>query len=261
MGEQEMPLRTIQDLEAIEHVSFAARLNVHSTYQLIREAATQDPERMAIALLSGRKRSDQPARISYNALLNGLHQAANLLADLGIGSQDVIALLLPDLLETYLLFWGGQAAGIICPIDPWLPVEQIVALLQMTKAKMLVAPGPQVSQDMWHKAEGACAAVKSITTVLQVPGPGKERDGVYAFDDLLHDYPSDHLFAGSEITLDDIAIYFPTSNMNGTPRLVPLTHGNLLYAAWVLGIALTVRPEEVLMRGLSHFIQGWLVGG
>ena len=34
-----MLLRTIQDLEAIEHVPGASRLTVHSTYELIREAA------------------------------------------------------------------------------------------------------------------------------------------------------------------------------------------------------------------------------
>jgi fatty-acyl-CoA synthase len=117
MGEQEMFLRTIQDLEAIEHVPLAARLTIHSTYELIREAATKDPERTAITLLSGRSRSDRPVRLSYRALINNIHQTANLLADLGIEPENVIALLLPDLPETHLLLWGGQAAGIVCPID------------------------------------------------------------------------------------------------------------------------------------------------
>jgi len=51
MEEQEMLLRTIRDLEASEHVPNASRLSVRSTYELIREAATQDPERTAIAFL------------------------------------------------------------------------------------------------------------------------------------------------------------------------------------------------------------------
>ena len=118
-----MPLRTIQDLEAIKHLPRASRLTVRSTYELIREAATQDPERTAIALLAGSKRSDRPVRLSYRALLNTVHQTANLLADLSIEPTDVIALLLPQLLETHLVLWGGQAAGIVCPISPWLPGE------------------------------------------------------------------------------------------------------------------------------------------
>ena len=250
-----MPLRTIQDLEANEHVPNASRLSVGSTYELIREAATNDPERTAIALLAGSKRSDRAVRLSYRALLNTIHQTANLLADLGIGPGDVIALLLPQLLETHLVLWGGQAAGIVCPISPWLPDEQIVALLQAAQAKLLVAPGPQVSHGLWQKAERVRGQVKSITLMLQMRGPGKERDAVYAFDALLADYPSDCLHSGREIALDDIAVYLPTSNLTGMPSQLPLTHGNLLDAAWAISLVTMLAPEEVLLGGLLRFNQ------
>lgn len=257
MGEQDLFLRTIQDLEASEHVPLAARLSVRSTYELLREAVTQDPQRTAIAFLSGRDRLDRVTHLSSRALLNGIHQTANLLADLSIRPGDVIALLLPQLLETHLLFWGGQAAAIVCPISPWLPAEQIVTLLQGVKAKILVASGPQVSQELWHKAEVARREVKSVTTVLQVRGPGRERDAVYAFDALLEDYPSDCLHTGREIALDDIAVYFPTGTTTATPGFIPLTHGNLLYAAWALSMVTSLTPEEVLLRGLWQFIQAY----
>src|SRR5260370_33070994 len=53
-----------------------------------------------------------------------------ILADLGVGPQDVIALLLPNLFEMPLLLWSGQAAGIICPINLDFPPNQVVALLK-----------------------------------------------------------------------------------------------------------------------------------
>ena len=128
---------------------------------------------------------------------------------------------------------------------------------------MLVAPGPQVSQDLWHKAEVVRREVKSITCMLQVRGPGEERMAVYAFDALLEDYLSDCLHIGREIAPDDIAVYLPTSNLAGTPSLLPLTHGNLLDAAWVLGLVTTLAAEEVLLCGLSRFFQGcwWSAAG
>jgi len=254
MEEQDMPLRTIQDLEAIEHVPGASRLTVHSTYELIRDAAINDPERMAIALLAGRKRSDRPVRLSYGSLLNNLHQTANLLADLGVESGDVIALLLPNLLETHLLLWGGQAAGIVCPLNPWLPVEQIIALLRAARAKVLVAPGSDLSQALWQKAEAVRRQVKSLTHMLQVRGPGKEGDAVYAFNALLSDYPSDRLSSGREIAPDDIAVSLPSSNLTRTPVLMPLTHGNLLSVARAISLVTMLAPEEVLLGGLSRFM-------
>ena len=91
--------------------------------------------------------------------------------------------------------------------------------------------------------------------MLQVRRPGQERDAVYAFNALLGDYSSDYFHTGREIAPDDIAVYFHTRAMTGTPSLVPLTHGNLLYAAWAQGKDLTLEPTEVLLRGLLRFIQ------
>jgi len=255
-SEQERALRPIQGLEATRHVPNAERLTIRSTYALIREVAAKAPEQTAITLHAEGERLDRPIRISYDALLNSLHQTANLLADLGAGSQDIIALLLPDLLETHFLFWGGQAAGIVCPVHPQFPLEQTIALLRTTKAKVLVAPGPDVSQDLWWKAEAVRREVKSITSMLQVRGPREERMAVYAFDALLEDYSSDCLHTGREIAPDDIAIYLPTNNLAGTLSFIPLTHGNLLYAAWALSLVTRLAPEEVLLRGLLRFFQG-----
>ena len=253
MEEQDMPLRTIQDLEAIEHVPGASRLTVHSTYELIRDAAINDPERTAIEVLTEGDQSDRPGRLSYGSLLNNLHQTANLLADLSVESGDVIALLLPNLLETHLLLWGGQAAGIVCPLNPWLPVEQIIALLRAARAKVLVAPGSEVSQALWQKAEAVRREVKSLTH-LQVRGPGKEGDAVYAFNALLSDYPSDRLSSGREIAPDDIAVSLPISNLTRTPALMLLTHEKLLSVARAISQVTMLAPEEVLLGGLSRFM-------
>jgi len=257
MPQQERPVRTIKDIEVIEKVPLAARLTVRSTYELIREAAAKDPERTAITLLPEGEQAGRPVHLSYRALLSSIHQTANLLADLGLGPQDVIALLLPCVLETHVLLWGGQAAGIVCPIPPWLPAQQIVDLLQDAQAKILVAPGSQISPGLWQKTELVRREVKGTTMVLQVRGAGKERDGTYAFDALLADYQASRLLTGREIASDDIAIYFHTTDTTGTPSCVPLTHGALLYAAWAFGLVTMLAPEEVLLRGLLRFFQGW----
>ena len=68
-----MFLRSIQDLEAIEHVPLAARLTVRSTYELIREAATQDLERMANAFLSGGDRLSTATRARGKSLFLSAH--------------------------------------------------------------------------------------------------------------------------------------------------------------------------------------------
>jgi fatty-acyl-CoA synthase len=255
MAEQETAPRTPEDSKGSEHVLKASRRSCRTPSELIREAATRNPEQTAIVLLTGGEPFDQPECLSYATLLGGMHQTANLLADLGVEPGDVIAVLLPNLLETHLLLWGGQAAGTVCLLPPGLPVEQTMTLLRVAKAKVLVAAGPEVSQELWQQAEKVRREVKSITAVLQVRGPGKERDAVYAFDTLLADYPASSLHTRHEIAPDDIAVSLPLRDTLGTPSLVPLTHANLLDAAWAIGNILKLAPEDVLLRGLLHFIQ------
>ena len=256
------PRRTLEDIERLERVPLARRLAVGSTYALLHKALAHRPEQPARCFLPLGEPSQPGEALTAGAFLEKVHQAANLLADLGMGSQDVMALLLPDLLEKELLIWGGQAAGIVCPIPPSWPIEQIGGLLQAAKAKVLVAPSPSVNQELWQKTERLRRQVKSVVLVLQVRGPGNEREAVYAFNALAEEYPADRLHTGREIALDDIAVYFHTRDLTGTPSLVPLTHGNLLYAAWALGTALTLAPEVVLLCGLPRLVvaSSWLIG-
>jgi fatty-acyl-CoA synthase len=130
-------------------------------------------------------------------------------------------------------------------------------LLEEAQTKLLVAPGPELSQGLWQKAEAVRREVRSINCMLQVGGPGKERDGVYAFDTLLADYPSDGLNSEREIDPDDIAVCIPISKPNRTPSLMSLTHMHLLDVAWTLGKVFTLTPTEVLLCGLLRFIQAW----
>jgi fatty-acyl-CoA synthase len=257
MFPQAAPLCTLEDIERLERVPLARRLAVGSTYALLQKALASSPEQPARCFLPLRDQPQPGEALTARAFLGKVHQTANVLADLGMGPQDVVALLLPDLLEKELLLWGGQAAGVVCPIPPWLPAQQVVDLLQAAKAKVIVAPSPEVDHELWQKTEQVRSHVKSITLVLQVRGPGNERDAVYAFNALVEEYPADRLHTGREIDLDDLAVSLPTRDTTGTPSLVPLTHGHLLYTAWALGLVTTLAPEEVLLCGLSRFFQGW----
>jgi fatty-acyl-CoA synthase len=257
MSPQAAPRRSLEDIERLERVPLARRLAVGSTYALLQKALASSPEQPARCFLPLGDPSQPGEALTARAFLGKVHQTANLLADLGMGPPDVMALLLPDLLEKELLLWGGQAAGIVCPIPPSLPAQQVVDLLQAATAKVLVAPSPSVNHELWQKTEQVRRQVKSIALVLQVRRPGKEREVAYAFNALFEDYPADRLHTGCEIALDDLAVTLPTRDTTGTPSLVPVTHGNLLYTAWALGLVTTLAPEEVLLRGPSHFFQVW----
>ena len=257
MSPPSAPRRTLQDIEQLERVPLARRLAVDSTYALLHRALASSPEQPAHCFLPLGGQSQPGDVLTARAFLGKVHQSANLLADLGMGPQDVMALLLPDLLEKELLLWAGQAAGVVCPIPPCLPARQVIELLQAARAKVLVVPSPEVDHELWQQTKQVRRQVKSIALVLQVWGPGNEREATYAFNALVEEYPADRLHTGRQIALDDLAVTIPFRDTTGTPGLVPLTHGHLLYTAWALGSVTTLAQEDFLLRGLSRLSQGW----
>ena len=76
-------------------------------------------------------------------------------------------------------------------------------------------------------------------------GPGGDpANGIYAFNELIKQQPSDRLVSGRKISGNEIAAYFHTGGTTGTPKLVRHTHANQVYQAWALQPAAQVERRR-----------------
>ena len=71
----------------------------------------------------------RPQVWTYQTLFSRITATANFLHELSVGSDDVVAFVLPNLPQTHLAVWGGQAAGIAFAINPMLEPTAIAELL------------------------------------------------------------------------------------------------------------------------------------
>src|SRR4029077_21184853 len=111
---------------------------------------------------------DAPIRWSYAELLAGIHRTANLLHSPGVGPRDTVAVLLPACLEYHLALWGGEAAGIVQPLNPLLTDEKLVSLMKAGGSRVLIAWGSDDESGMWSKAMRLRSQVPSLVKVLRV---------------------------------------------------------------------------------------------
>src|SRR3989442_5961085 len=88
--------------------------------------------------------------------------------------------MLPLLPQSYMVLFGAEAAGIVNPVNPMLEVGQIAEILKAAGTKVLVTLGPMPGTEIWDKSQQVRRLVPSLERVLQVLGPGDERDGVYS---------------------------------------------------------------------------------
>ena len=133
------PVRSLQDVQRLEAGPLAEALPVQSTYEIFVNSARAFGDKPALTFLPTADPAQVPVRWTYHQLLAGIHQTANLLHHLGVGPQDAVAVLLPGCLEYHLALWGGEAAGIVQPLNPMLTDDKIAAMMTLARARVLIA--------------------------------------------------------------------------------------------------------------------------
>jgi fatty-acyl-CoA synthase len=142
------PVHGLDDIRRIEQTPLHEALTVRSTYEIFRNSGAAFGDKTALTFLRTGNPADEPMRWSYAELLRGIHQTANLLHRLGVGPDDAVAVLLPACLEHHLALWGGEAAGIVQPLNPLLTDEKLVSLMTAGRAKVLIAYGSDADSGM-----------------------------------------------------------------------------------------------------------------
>ncbi|MES2635548.1 MAG: AMP-binding protein [Pseudomonadota bacterium] len=220
--------RSLADIEALERTPYEQAIPARTTYGLIARAAQQFGERTAFAYLESGELGAGAQRITYSALLAQVHRAANLFRSLGVGREDAVAILAPNIPSTQYALWGAQVAGRACPINFMLQPDHIAALLKASGAKVVVALGPDPELDVW----GTVQRVPGIDEfkVLRI-GDGDTSASADSFEAALAAQPAQLQF-DPQLSHESIAALFHTGGTTGAPKLVQHTHGNEAHTAW-----------------------------
>ncbi|MCM2339529.1 AMP-binding protein [Rhodoferax sp.] len=194
-----------------------------------------------------------PRRFSYAELLDGIARTANALRSLGLRRGDVVAYMLPSLVETQFVLWGAATAASALPLNPLLNAEEIASLCRAAGAKALVALGPLPGTEIWDKAKRVKALVPAIGVLIQVGGEQDDRrPDVQLLADLLRSSPAALAFSDLPGP-NDVAAYFHTGGTTGAPKLVIHTHRNQLAAAYGGAWASGASADDVIVNGLPMF--------
>jgi fatty-acyl-CoA synthase len=262
----QFPIRSLADIRRLEETPLGEALTLRSTYEIFQSSAQAFGDKTALTFLRTANPDDAPVRWSYAELLAGIHQTANLLHRIGVQRGDAIGVLLPGCMEYHLALWGGEAAGIVQPLNPLLSEEKLVSLLNAGKAKVLFAWGSDDDAGIWSKALRIRTQVPTLTHVLRV-APLDEAPthplpiGVLDFDRERREERSDRLLSGRTIAPNDIAAYFHTGGTTGSPKLARHSHGAQVFTAWVCVQLQGTRADDVVINGYPLFhVAGVLPG-
>ncbi|SHK17571.1 fatty-acyl-CoA synthase [Desulfatibacillum alkenivorans DSM 16219] len=259
---EELLIRGLDDIRALEDVPYQERVTEKSTYELLERGAAINPDATAMAFLMNGDTYENPIEITYAQFIGKIRQAANMFHDLGIGPEDVVTYILPSLPQTHYTLWGAETAGIANPINPLLEAATIKDICTAAKTKVMVCMGEMPGVDIWEKVDQIRKDIPTLEYVIRVMGPTDEAEKIYSFEEKIEQYPSDKLIFDREIDKEDIASLYHTGGTTGTPKLAKRTHYNEVVMAWMIQVMAGSKPEHTLMCGLPLFhCNGTIVTG
>jgi fatty-acyl-CoA synthase len=262
------PVQSLQEIRQIEHTPLAQAMPWDSTYTMIRETALACADRPALTMLHTGQVGGPSTTWTYRDLLQGIHQTANLLFQLGLRSTDVVAVLLPGGLAYHLALWGGEAAGIVQPLNPLLSDDKLASLLQASGAQVLIAHGVDDDSQMRSKALHLQSQCPALTTILLVnpdggplPADTALPAGVQDFHAARAGQVNDRLISERVFQQHDIAAYFHTGGTTGAPKLARHSHGAQIFTAWANAQMQGFQSTDVTINGYPLFhVAGVLPG-
>jgi fatty-acyl-CoA synthase len=259
---EEVKFKDTSDIEAFESTPIEQRMEVFNTYDLIKKGTAINPDATAISFFLSGDTYDQPMTVTYRDLTANITRTANLFHDLGIGPTDGISYLLPNLPHTHYVLWGGEAAGIVNPINPLLEPDTITEICQAAGTSVLVALAEFPESDIWEKAMKIRKALPDLKAVIRVMGPSDEKEGVYGYDEIIGRYNGEKLDSNRIIDPREMASMYHTGGTTGTPKLAPHTHFNETAMAYMLAAAAELNTGEAALCGLPLFhVNGTTVTG
>jgi long-chain acyl-CoA synthetase len=178
--------------------------------------------------------------LSYRELDRAARGVATSLRERGFAPGDKVALLVPNVPEFTIAYFGALYAGCtLVPLNVLLSAPEITYHLEDSGAKLLVAH-PLFEAPARGGAEATGVAV--VTTAAE---------GEATLAEMAAAPPLSALHASAS---DDTAVILYTSGTTGKPKGAELTHSNLLLnCSLVVPKLVTVGPDDVALATLPLF--------
>ncbi len=246
-------IRNKTDIEDIEKIPLEDRILEKSTYELLEKAAAINPDGLAISFIQTGETYQQPIKISYRDFIRRIRQTANMLHELGVGQDDVVTYLLPNLPQTHFVLWGAEAVGIANPVNPMLEASAIKDICNAAKTKVIVALGEFPGNDIWDKVCTIREEIPSLTHIIRVMGPSDKANAILGFEEVIDTYEGEQLVFEREFNPEDIASIYQTGGTTGKPKLAPRSHSNEIVTTKAIGLGMNLQPSDTVMVGLPLF--------
>jgi acyl-CoA synthetase (AMP-forming)/AMP-acid ligase II len=191
-----------------------------------------DPTSCAFVDLNG-------ATITYAGLAECLEASVSRLIDDGVRRKDRVALFTPRGPSGLLGFLAVSSIATCCPIDPRLKRDEVQSALEaLSVSAVMDATGEPMFEEL-----AGLLGLKFISMTFSAPSKQ-----LLLRSDQIRSMQN----GGQRAKADDIALILQTSGTTSKPKLVPLSHANILAAAEAIGRIYRLEASDICLNPMPH---------
>ena len=248
---------TIADIEALESRPYDELIPARTLIDLLRPTAHFHPDRPAITTVPGGGFFGRSSTISHRNLHKGVVRAANLFHNLlqasGGGTVAFLGPIVEGMMEALL---GAQTAGIASTINYLLAADVIADLLSAESATVLVLSPFEADAAIWQKALTVAERAKSLRKIVVLGEKVSADASMIEFPAAVAGHRDDTLEFETQASRETVCALFHTGGTTGRPKLVRLTHGNQIHAAWSFAQVHGLNENDAVINGFPLFHVG-----
>src|SRR5580692_1719392 len=251
---------TIADIEALEGRPYDELIPARALIDLLRATAHAHPDRPAISTVPRGGFSGCVSTISHRDLYKRVVRAANFFDSLvqasGGGTIAFLGPIVEGMMEALL---GAQTAGVASTINYLLGADVIADLLAAEDASVLVLSPPDVDAVIWQKAQVVAERANSLKKIVVLGKPTPSNGSMIEFAEAAGGHSDDRLEFETRSSRETVCALFHTGGTTGRPKLVRLTHGNQIHAAWGFAQVHGLDEFDTAINGFPLFHVGGTV--
>ena len=248
---------SIADIEALEAQPYDELIPARTLLDLLRATAHLHPDRPAVTTIPAGGYAGRSLTISHRDLHRKAIRAANLFHSLlekqGNGTVAFLSSIVGGMMEALL---GAQIAGVASTINYLLGADVIADLLAAENATVLVVSSHDANAAIWQKAQTVIERMPSLRHVVVLGTAGIGGPSMIEFAEAASRHSADELEFETRSSRETVCALFHTGGTTGRPKLVRLTHGNQIHAAWGFAQVHGLDETDVAIDGFPLFHVG-----
>ena len=211
---------------------------------------------------------EEPRRLTWREVDRAVNRWTHVLAEHGIGEDDVFTVQLPNTVELGIAYLAAARLGaIISPLPVQFREHELREMVPFVDSKLHITVAAVGDREYAAPTADIKDELPGVEEILVL---GDEApDGTTAMEMLLTGAPADTPAGEAEPTANDILTVCWTSGTEGMPKGVPRSHNHWFISAYATVDSAELTDEDVLlnpfpmvnMAGVGGMLVPWLLTG